>query len=171
MPRVWVQLQTSHVADDGRWRLVLAWPEGDRQEVIADREPRVRGERLELLAAVRALEALDEPSHVTLFTSSRYVAQGICYGLEEWRDNAWCWERYGELTPINHRDLWQRIDRALQFHTVECRTSRAAIEAGELRRTKSEWTSPAVQNSAFVRSAAMRKLNHNRSVELLAAQA
>ncbi len=123
-PQVSIQLHTRHEGEDGLWRIVLAWPEVDRPLVVADREPGLTGERLELLAAVRGLEALDEPSRVTLLTSSRYVIHGLSHGLEEWRENEWCWERYGELTPIKHRDLWLRIDRALTFHHIECRTLR-----------------------------------------------
>jgi len=67
---------------------------------------------------------LEQPSQVTLLTDSRYVSQGIAHGLTEWRSNDWCWERFGELTPVKNRDLWQRVDRALRFHRVDCRTWR-----------------------------------------------
>lgn len=109
-------------AEPGEWRFVLQSADGTAKLEIADAEPDVHGERLELLAVVRGLEALDQPSHVTLVTPSRYVSRGISYGLADWRDNGWQWERHGEMVPIKNHDLWQRIDRALEFHRIECRT-------------------------------------------------
>jgi ribonuclease HI len=105
----------------GEWRFVLEAVDGDSKIEVADCEPQMRGERLELLAVVRGLEALQQPSRVTLLTPSRYVARGITSGLNDWRDNDWQWEHHGAMVPIKNRDLWQRIDRALEFHYVECR--------------------------------------------------
>ena len=73
---------------------------------------------------VAALEALDQPSRVTLVTTSSQVQRGLRDGLRTWRNNGWRWESYGRLVPIKHADLWQRIDRALEFHRVECRMVR-----------------------------------------------
>ena len=85
----------------------------------ADAEPDARGERLELLAVVRGLEALDQPSRVTLVTPSRYVKRGINYGLPEWGRNGWKWEHFGEMVPVKNQDLWQRLDRALKIHRIQ----------------------------------------------------
>lgn len=106
------------------WRFVLQSSDGRQRLEAADREPDDRGERLELLAVVRGLEALDQPSHVTLVTGSRYVRHGLVYGLAEWRENHWRWDRFGEFAPVKNADLWQRIDRALAYHTLVCRTWR-----------------------------------------------
>jgi ribonuclease HI len=108
-------------AQPGDWRFVLEAVDGSSKVEIADSEPEVRGERLELLTVVRGLEAIDEPARVTLVTPSRYVSRGISYGLNDWRENGWQWERHGEMVPVKNRDLWQRVDRALEFHRVECR--------------------------------------------------
>ncbi len=81
-------------------------------------------ERLELLAVVRGLEALEQPSKVTLVTTSRVVRRGLRFGLELWRENQWHWERFGRMAPIKNADLWQRVDRALHIHDVSCRTLR-----------------------------------------------
>lgn len=105
----------------GQWRFVLQAADGSATFEAADFEPETVGERLELLAVVRGLEALDQPSNVTLFTPSKYVNRGIAYGLEEWRRNEWTWERYGEMVPVKNGDLWQRIDRALSYHHIEFR--------------------------------------------------
>jgi ribonuclease HI len=108
----------------GQWRFVLQSIDGAQQFEAADQEPDARGERLELLAVVRGLEALEQPSRVTLVTPSTYVQRGIKYGLAEWRGQDWQWEHFGEMVPVKNRDLWQRVDRALGFHQLECRTWR-----------------------------------------------
>lgn len=105
----------------GRWRFVLESVGGDVCLEAADDEAETSSERLELLAIVRGLEALDQPSRVTLFTESRSIARGFRYGLAQWRDNGWQWERYGQMTDVKDADLWRRIDQALAIHDVQCR--------------------------------------------------
>ena len=105
----------------GRWHFVLEAADGREQFEAEDAEPSVGGERLELLAVIRGLEALEQPSRVTLVTPSRYVVQGLRFGLAQWKENDWCWERFGEQQPVKNADLWQRLDRVLQFQQVECR--------------------------------------------------
>jgi ribonuclease HI len=103
-----------------QWRFDLQ-PLGNGERVFADdAEPGVSGNRLELLAAVRGVEALAEPARVTLITRSRYVRRGISQGLSHWRAHNWQWERFGRLVPIRDQDLWQRLDRALTIHQVAC---------------------------------------------------
>jgi ribonuclease HI len=109
-------------AQDGelRWKFVLRSVGSGDCFSTADHEPAISKSRLELLAVVRGLEALDQPSQVTLITRSRYVARGIRRELNHWREKQWHWERFGRHVPIRDRDLWQRVDRALEFHQVEC---------------------------------------------------
>jgi ribonuclease HI len=107
-----------------QWRFVLESVEGGARLEAADEEPNVRGDRLDLLAVVRGLEALDQPSRVTLVTPSQYVSRGLRSGLDQWRETSWQWERFGEMTPITNVDLWRRVDRALRYHKVEVRTWR-----------------------------------------------
>ena len=121
--------ESNRTSDRGQWRFVLQSLDGQDQLEAADTESDVHGERLELLAVVRGLEALPQPSRVTLVTPSRYVNRGLSYGLAEWRSNDWQWERFGEMAPIKNRDLWQRIDQAMEFHAVDCRLLR--FDAGE----------------------------------------
>ncbi len=102
------------------WRFVLQNVESQLRFAATDSEPCDCGERLELLAVVRGLEALDGPARVTLVTKSRYVSRGIKKGLAEWRANGWKWERFGRIVPVRDHDLWQRVDRAFQFHEVTC---------------------------------------------------
>ena len=138
------QLFSESNAEDqpGRWRFVIQSKDNGHAHGndSADGNPfeaggteeDVRGERLELLCVVRGLEAMDQPSHVTLITSSVYVREGIRYGLRQWRANDWQWESFGRMVPVKNRDLWHRVDSALQFHRLDCRVWRldAAHEHG-----------------------------------------
>jgi ribonuclease HI len=107
-------------AGELRWRFVLRSVGNGDCFSTTDSEPANSRSRLELLAVVRGLEALDQPSQVTLVTRSRYVTRGIGRELNQWREKQWHWERFGRQVPIRDRDLWQRVDRALEFHQVEC---------------------------------------------------
>lgn len=107
-------------AEPGEWRLVLQVVGGDVELDITDVEPDARGERLELLTVVRGLEALDQPSRVSVVTASRYVRNGIELGLPQWRAKGWMWESFGRLERVKHADLWQRLDRAASIHEVRC---------------------------------------------------
>src|ERR1700761_518823 len=113
----------------GDWRFVLQSVDGAEKLEVEDAEPEVRGERLELLAVVRGLEALEQPSRVTLITASKYVSRGLTDGLQDWRENNWQWENHGTMVPIKNRDLWQRLARALAFHRLDCRSWR--VDAAE----------------------------------------
>jgi ribonuclease HI len=113
-----------------QWRFVLQPVGSDACLAATEEVADTRPSRLELLAVVRGLEALDQPSRVTLLTGSRYVLQGIRRGLCQWRERRWHWERFGRLVPIRDHDLWQRVDRALEFHQVECSEWRSEEFAG-----------------------------------------
>ncbi len=145
----------------GNWRFVLQTADGKRQFEANDAEPEASGERLELLAIVRGLEALDQPSRVTLLTGSVSVSKGLKYGLEEWRANDWQWERHGEMVPIKNSDLWRRIDHALQFHDVDCKVWRLD-ESHESEAKLAEELLPAVKFSPAAHSAAKRAKSARR---------
>lgn len=106
------------------WSFVLQAADGSVTTEANDVEANVRGERLELLAVVRGLEALPRPARVTLVTQSRYVRRGLAYGLDEWRRNGWTWESFGQSVPVKNLDLWRRVDRALRIHEVRFRSPR-----------------------------------------------
>ncbi len=144
-------------APGGCWRFVLECVDGAGRIEVADNEPGVTGERLQLLAVVRGLEALEQPSRVTLITASRYVGRGIRNGLAAWRDNDWVWERFGELVPIKNRDLWRRVDRAMKFHHVECRVWQFGSELADDRQTVK--TATLVRQPAYAGLAARQKSN------------
>lgn len=111
----------------GQWRFTLQQVDGPDRTVVADWEPEFSEERLQLLSVVRGLEALDQPSRVTLITACRAVDFGIRLGLDQWRDDQWQWERYGEMTPIKNLDLWRRVDRAMRFHQLQSRYWKTSI--------------------------------------------
>ena len=94
---------------DRQWRFILRPVGGEASLAVADVEENAKPGRLELLAVVRGLEALEQPSRVTLVTSSRYVIRGIRRGLSQWRERGWRWERFGQIVPIRDDDLWQRV--------------------------------------------------------------
>ena len=104
----------------GNWRFVLTSMDGSEKLEVMDQEPEVSADRMDLLAVVRGLEALDQPSRVTLVTQSGYVTRGFRHGLGVWRENNWQWERFGNMMPVRNGDLWRRVDRAMEYHTVDC---------------------------------------------------
>jgi len=108
----------------GQWRFALRNSDGELGFEAQDAEADLPVERLDLLTVVRALESLDQPSRVTLMECSDYVWKGVRYGLSEWRNNDWRWEFFGQMVPVKNSDLWQRLDRALEFHDVDCRRRR-----------------------------------------------
>ncbi len=116
------------------WHFVLRTSEGETSLDVADLERGASEERLELLAVVRGLESLDQPSKVTLVTTSSSIRRGLRFGLDHWRQNRWQWERFGKMAPIKNADLWQRIDRAMSFHDLECRVLRFDRPADDLSR-------------------------------------
>jgi ribonuclease HI len=135
----------------GQWRFVLETVDGSSRLEAADEEADLPENRLELLAVVRGLEALGQPSRVTLVTPSRYVNRGFRYGLDQWRENGWCWERFGEMTPIKNRDLWQRVDRAMQYHQVECRVWRFDLPEKHVGRPKAARATRSAQRAPLGR--------------------
>jgi len=123
-PQYLLSVETGREHQSGGWRFVLKAREGCHLLDAEDVEPNVRGERLELLTMVRALEALDQPSHVIIHGCTTYLRQGVQFGLAEWRSNDWQWERFGRMAPIKNVDLWRRMEHLLDFHRVEFRQRR-----------------------------------------------
>ncbi len=108
-------------ANRGRWKFVLENVETGERSEATDIEPSFATDRCALVSVLRGLESLEQPSRVTLVTTSRYVTRGLQYGLTEWRDNDFSWEHFGAVQPIRNADIWRRIDRTLAFHQVQCR--------------------------------------------------
>ena len=83
-----------------------------------DFEPGVSGERLLLFGLIRGLEAIEQPSRVSVICASRHLRRGLESGIEAWRAAGWKWERFGRLVTVRNADLWQRVAQAVQFHQV-----------------------------------------------------
>lgn len=137
-----------------QWHFQLAANNGSLHLDVTDEEIDAPLDRLELLAVVRGLEALDQPSRVSLVTPSRSVCHGLRFGLDQWRENAWQWESFGQMTPIKNEDLWRRVDQAVAIHRVQCCLWRA-----------DEAVATAVPRPAFARRkrSAQRAVYHERA--------
>lgn len=98
----------------GGWAALLRWKDHERE--LAGGEPDTTNNRMELLAAIHALEALQRPASVRLCTDSRYVEQGIRDWLPRWQANGW---RTADRKPVKNQDLWQRLHAAAAPHRVE----------------------------------------------------
>ena len=79
-------------------------------------EPETTNNRMEMTAVIEGLEALKRPCRVRIVTDSQYVKQGITQWITRWRRNGW---RTASKQPVKNRDLWERLDAALQRHQVE----------------------------------------------------
>jgi len=98
----------------GGWGVLLRW-RGTEKELFGG-EPRTTNNRMELLAAIRALEALRRPSRVRLTTDSRYVMDGITRWLPDWKRRGW---KTAAKKPVKNEDLWRRLDELAGRHQVE----------------------------------------------------
>lgn len=123
-PRYVLIAETDRSSEAGAWRFALHAADASTTVAACDSEADADEDRLVLLAVVRGLEALDQPAEVTIVTRSASVLRGLTRGLAAWRNNHWRWERFGRLTPIRDADLWRRVDKALRFHSVRCRSWR-----------------------------------------------
>ena len=91
---------------------------GGRRKELKGREPMTTNNRMELMAAIAALEALKRPCEVELHTDSQYLRLGITQWLAGWKRNGW---RTAEKKPVKNADLWLRLDEAAQRHRVDWR--------------------------------------------------
>ena len=128
----------------GGWAALLRTQ--GKERLLADGDPDTTNNRMELMAAIGALEALKRPCKVLLTTDSRYVMQGIEEWVPKWRANGW---RTADKKPVKNQDLWQRLAAAVEPHKVRWqwvrghnghaeneRVDQAAREQAERLRTK-----------------------------------
>ncbi len=98
----------------GGWGAILRL--GSRERELSGGDPATTNNRMELMAAIAALEALKRPSRVRLHTDSRYVRDGITTWIHDWKRRNW---RTADKKPVKNVDLWQRLAAALEPHQVE----------------------------------------------------
>jgi len=97
----------------GGWGAVLMF--ADARKELCGGEAHTTNNRMELTAAIKALEALTRPVAVDLYTDSDYLRQGITSWIDAWKANGW---RTAQKKPVKNADLWQRLDAARQRHHV-----------------------------------------------------
>ena len=97
----------------GGWGALLIY--GAHQKELSGGEPDTTNNRMELTAAIEALEALTKPCQVTLFTDSEYVKKGITEWLPNWVQKNW---KTAGKKPVKNQDLWQRLHAATQRHEI-----------------------------------------------------
>jgi len=97
----------------GGWGVILQWNGHTRE--LKGGEAHTTNNRMELMAAIVALETLKRPCDVDLHTDSEYLRQGITDWIHGWKRNGW---RTADRKPVKNADLWQRLDAAVERHTV-----------------------------------------------------
>lgn len=113
--------------EGGRWQFILRRADGRVEIAESDFERALLGDRVALLAVVRGLEAIPEPSRILLLTPSRYILNGFRHGLCAWEDQGWQQERLGRRIAVRNHDLWLRVAQARQFHQVTVRYSQSSL--------------------------------------------
>ncbi|MCF4164714.1 ribonuclease HI [Zavarzinia compransoris] len=98
----------------GGWGALLRWRGMEKE--LSGGEPETTNNRMELMAAIAALEALKRPTEVRLFTDSRYVMDGITKWLAGWKRNGW---KTAAKKPVKNEDLWRRLDAATAPHRID----------------------------------------------------
>jgi ribonuclease HI len=105
----------------GGWGVLMRALEGDailKERELSGGEAETTNNRMELMAAIAALEALARPTRITLTTDSAYVKNGVTGWIHGWKRNGW---RTAGRKPVKNVDLWQRLDAAQARHDVTWR--------------------------------------------------
>jgi ribonuclease HI len=100
----------------GGWGAILTF--GAVEKELKGGEKLTTNNRMELMAAISALEAMKRPCAVELHTDSQYVKNGITSWIHNWKRNGW---RTADKKPVKNEDLWKRLDEALAIHKVDWR--------------------------------------------------
>jgi len=97
----------------GGWGAVLEYAGHEKE--LSGAEAETTNNRMELMAAIRALEALKRPSRVRLVTDSVYVKDGVTKWIHGWKKNGW---KTAAKKPVKNEDLWRRLDEAARRHEI-----------------------------------------------------
>ena len=97
----------------GGWGALLQWKEAERE--LTGGEPMTTNNRMELMAAIAALESLKRGVAAGIYTDSRYVKNGITQWIGNWKRRGWM---NADRKPVKNQDLWRRLDDALKPHAV-----------------------------------------------------
>ncbi|QIR85837.1 ribonuclease HI [Paracoccus sp. AK26] len=102
----------------GGWGVLMRAMDGGtvvKERELAGGEALTTNNRMELMAAISALEALSRPSAITITTDSAYVKNGVTQWIHGWKRNGW---KTADRKPVKNAELWQRLDEAQRRHTV-----------------------------------------------------
>ena len=102
----------------GGWGVLMRAMDGDavkKERELKGGEPQTTNNRMELLAAINALESLTRPSRITIITDSAYVKNGVTGWIHGWKRNGW---KTAAKKPVKNAELWQRLDAAQHTHDV-----------------------------------------------------
>ncbi len=113
MVTIWTDGACSGNPGPGGWGVLMRWRGHERE--LSGGETQTTNNRMELRAAIEALEALKRPSKVELYTDSQYVRGGITGWINNWKRNGW---KTSAKKPVKNADLWQTLDKALARHQV-----------------------------------------------------
>lgn len=105
----------------GGWGVLMLAKDGDailKERTLNGGELLTTNNRMELLAAISALEALTRESRIIIVTDSAYVKNGVTAWIHGWKRNGW---KTADRKPVKNDDLWKRLDAAQAHHTVEWR--------------------------------------------------
>lgn len=97
----------------GGWAAILRY--GDSEREISGAEAETTNNRMEMMAAIRALETLTRPIPVRLHTDSQYLKNGITVWIKDWKRRGW---KTADRKPVKNVDLWQRLEAAIAAHRV-----------------------------------------------------
>ena len=100
----------------GGWGALLRY--NDSEKELSGAVSQTTNNRMELTAAIKALEALNEPCRVCLTTDSNYVKTGIEQWIKDWKRRVW---RTANKRSVKNQDLWQRLDQVAERHEIEWR--------------------------------------------------
>jgi ribonuclease HI len=100
----------------GGWGAILRW-RGEEKEIYGG-EPDTTNNRMEMMAAIQALEGLKRVTDVVLYTDSTYLRDGITKWIHGWKRNGW---KTAAKKPVKNEDLWRRLDDALADHEIDFR--------------------------------------------------
>ncbi len=98
----------------GGWGVLMRYRGVEKE--LSGAETETTNNRMELMGAIAALEALTRPSTVRLSTDSAYVKNGITQWLPRWKANGW---KTAAKKPVKNQDLWERLDTALGTHRID----------------------------------------------------
>ena len=98
----------------GGWGAILRY--NSQEKELWGGEDATTNNRMELMAAIRALEALKRPSQVKLYTDSIYVMKGITAWIHDWKKKGW---RTADKKPVKNEDLWRQLDQLAAKHDIQ----------------------------------------------------